>query len=483
MVRDRVFRLTPAGVTTGSVSNFATRLEATARARSTATALVWDGGELTYDELDARAAGLARALAARGGRPGDRMAVVIGNRWQLAVALVGALKAGLTVAPLDPLLKPEERAEILADLKPVLVLDDVEAERAEWTTRDGGDAPALVLYTSGSTGRPKGALLSHAAVEFAQRSWAGPVMALTADDVVLAALPLSHSFGLNGALLAPLLAGATVRLVERFTADGVAALLTRERITVLPAVATMFRRLLDVPAFAGGRALRLAVSGAAPCPWDLAQEWRERTGVRIVRGYGMTELFRPLSYRADDTTDLPDAVGRAVPGVEARVVDESGAPLAAGEVGELMIRSPAAMDGYLGAPEESQAVLADGWFRTGDLASIDSDGWVRIAGRKRERILRGGHSVFPPEVEAVLLSHPDVAEAAVVGIPHSELGEEIAGFVVMRPESRAGADELIAFCKERLAGYKYPRRIRLLATLPRSATGKILKTKLDAELP
>ena len=308
-------------------------------------------------------------------------------------------------------------------------------------------------------------------------------MALTADDVVLAALPLSHSFGLNGALLAPLLAGATVRLVERFTADGVAALLTRERITVLPAVATMFRRLLDVPAFAGGRALRLAVSGAAPCPWDLAQEWRERTGVRIVRGYGMTELFRPLSYRADDTSDLPDAVGRAVPGVEARVVDESGAPLAAGEVGELMIRSPAAMDGYLGAPEESQAVLADGWFRTGDLASIDSDGWVRIAGRKRERILRGGHSVFPPEVEAVLLSHPDVAEAAVVGIPHSELGEEIAGFVVMRPESRAGADELIAFCKERLAGYKYPRRIRLLATLPRSATGKILKTKLDAELP
>jgi len=205
--------------------------------------------------------------------------------------------------------------------------------------------------------------------------------------------------------------------------------------------------------------------------------------VRIVRGYGMTELFRPLSYLADDTTDLPDAVGRAVPGVEARVVDERGVPLAAGEVGELTIRSPAAMDGYLGAPEESQAALADGWFRTGDLASIDSDGWVRIAGRKRERILRGGHSVFPPEVEAVLLSHPDVAEAAVIGIPHSELGEEIAGFVVMRPASRAGADELIAFCKARLAGYKYPRRIRLLATLPRSATGKILKTKLAAELP
>src|SRR5262249_41792188 len=229
---------------------------------------------------------------------------------------LGGLKAGLTVAPLDPLLKPEERAEIVADLKPALVLDDVPEERAEWTVRNPGIAPALILYTSGSTGRPKGALLSHAAVDFAQRSWAGPVMALTADDVVLAALPLSHSFGLNGALLAPLLIGATVRLVERFAADGVASLLTRERITVLPAVATMFRRLLDMPACTGGTALRLAVSGAAPCPWELAQEWRARTSVRIVRGYGMTELFRPLSYRAADTTDLPDAVGRAVPGVE-----------------------------------------------------------------------------------------------------------------------------------------------------------------------
>jgi long-chain acyl-CoA synthetase len=396
--------------------------------------------------------------------------------------VLGGLKAGLTVAPLDPLLRPEERGEIVADLKPSLVIDDVGEERAEWRTDDAGGAPALILYTSGSTGRPKGALLSHAAVEFAQRSWAGPVMALTDDDVVLAALPLSHSFGLNGALLAPLLAGAAIRLVERFVAEDVAPLLAGERVTVLPAVATMFRRLLDAPQFSGGKALRLAVSGAAPCPWELAQEWRARTGVRIVRGYGMTELFRPLSYRAADPTDFPDAVGRAVPGVEARVVDDDGATLAAGEVGELWIRSPAAMDGYLEAPGETHAVLSDGWFRTGDLASIDADGWVRIAGRKRERILRGGHSVFPREVEAVLLAHPDVIEAAVVGVPHAELGEEVAGFVVTREGSRAGADELIAFCRERLAGYKYPRRITLLAALPRSATGKVLKAKLGGRV-
>src|SRR5262245_37525291 len=328
-------------------TSFAARLEATARARPGATALLWDTGRMSYGELDARSGGVATMLVARGCRPGDRVAVVIPNRWQFVAAVLGGLKAGLTVAPLDPLLKHDERAEIVAHPKPSLAITDVAAEATEWTTGHASGAPALILYTSGSTGRPKGALLSHAAVEFAERSWAEPVMALTADDVVLAALPLSHSFGLNGALLAPLLVGAAIRLVERFTADDVAALLVRERVTVVPAVATMFRRLLDVPAFSGGAALRLAVSGAAPCPWALAHEWRARTGVRIVRGYGMTELFRPLSYRADDTMDLPDAVGRAMPGVEARIVDDHGVPLAIGEVGELWIRSPAAMDGYL----------------------------------------------------------------------------------------------------------------------------------------
>ncbi len=461
--------------------NFAAHLEATARTQPERTALVWDGGTLTYRDLDARAGGLARSLTGRGLRAGDRVALVIPNRWQLVVAVLGGLKAGVTVAPLDPLLKPEERAEILADLEPALVLDDVQAERAEWTTRGAPVAPALVLYTSGSTGRPKGALLSHAAVDFAQRSWAGPVMALTPDDVVLAALPLSHSFGLNGALLAPLLVGSAVRLVERFTPEGVAGLLSRETITVFPGVATMFRRLLDLPAFTSGPRLRLAVSGAAPCPWETAQAWRARTGVRIVRGYGMTELFRPLSYLAADPSDFPDAVGRAVPGVEARVVDDDGRTLGAGDAGELLIRTPAAMDAYLGAPADTRAVLADGWFRTGDLATIDGKGWVRITGRKRERILRAGHSVFPPEVEAMLLTHPDVAEAAVVGVAHAELGEEIAAFVVLRSAARATAEELISYCRERLAGYKYPRRVRLVGALPRSSTGKLLKAKLTAE--
>jgi long-chain acyl-CoA synthetase len=192
----------------------------------------------------------------------------------------------------------------------------------------------------------------------------------------------------------------------------------------------------------------------------------------------MTELFRPISYLAADIDDRPDAIGRAVPGVELRVVDAAGDVLAAGEVGELLVRTPAAMDGYLNADADTDAVLAGGWFHTGDLASVSVDGWVRITGRKRERILRGGYSIFPPEVESVLLGHPEVAEAAVVGLPHPELGEEIAAFVALRPGGRVKADELSAYCRERLAAFKYPRWVTLVAALPRSATGKVLKGEL-----
>jgi long-chain acyl-CoA synthetase len=440
---------------------------------------VWDGGGLGYAELDARACAVARDLAARGVRPGHRVAIAIPNRWQLAVAVLGGLKAGATVAPLDPRLQADERAAILADLAPAAVLDDVPTATAAWPTAEPR-GPALVLYTSGSTGRPKGAMLSHDAVLAALRSWAGPVMELAPADVVLAALPLSHSYGLNGALLAPLLAGATVRLVERFTPDGVADLLAGGGITVFPAVATMLRRLLDHAGFRSAGALRLALSGAAPCPWELAREWRARTGIRVLRGYGMTELFRPISYLAADAVDLPDAIGRAVPGVELRIVDEAGRNLPSGDVGELLVRSPAAMDAYLNTPDETRAVLAGGWFHTGDLASVSVEGWVRITGRKRERILRGGYSVFPGEVESVLLSHPQVAEAAVVGVPHGELGEDVAAFVALRPDACATADDILAYCRDRLAAFKYPRRVTIMAALPRGATGKVLKAELAA---
>jgi long-chain acyl-CoA synthetase len=459
--------------------SFAALLDAAARRRPDAPALVWDGGALTSRELELRAGGVARRLSRRGIRAGDTVALLLPNGWRFAAALWGALKLGATVAPLNPILSAADRDRILEHLGPALAMDEVPEEEAAWDSADG-QAPALILYTSGSTGRPKGAVLSHAALRAANESWAGPVMRLTPQDVVLAALPLAHSFGLNGALLAPLLAGATVALRERFAPEDALRAISQYRVTVFPAVATMFQRMLDLSDLSetACSSLRLAVSGAAPCPWELAQAWRRRTGVRIVRGYGMTELFRPISYLADDPTDPPDAIGRPVPGVEARVVDPEGQALAAGEAGELWIRTPAAMDGYLRAEEETRAVIQDGWFKTGDLATISPDGFVSVVGRVKELILRGGYSVVPGEVEAALLDHPAVAEAAVVGTPHPDLGEEVAAFVTLRPGARANADELVAFCRERLAAFKYPRRVSLVSELPKSATGKVLKWRL-----
>jgi len=436
-------------------------------------ALVWSSGRLTRHELDRRADAVAADLAVRGVKPGDRLALKIGNRPEFVQALLAGWHCGATVSPLDPLLASDESRAILDDLSPAAVLDvsDVTvAASAAAPPAAGGSAPALVLYTSGSTGRPKGALLSHAALAFANRSWAEDVMALTQDDVVLAVLPLSHSYGLNGALLAPLLAGARVVILERFTPEAALEAIEREGVTVFPGVATMFHRILESPALASADlgTLRLCVSGAAPLPWDLARDWRARTGVRILRGYGMTELFRPVSYLARDPMDIPEAVGRPVPGVEVRLTDD----------GELLIRSPCAMQGYMNSPEETSEVLKDGWFHTGDLATLTAAGLVRIVGRKRERILRGGYSVFPAEVEAVLLTHPAVAEAAVVGVPHAELGEEVAAFVTVKAGASVAPEALLDYARDRLAGFKYPRRVTVLDTLPKSATGKILKARL-----
>src|SRR6266576_1387594 len=428
--------------------NFVCAIEANAHRFPGKIALICDNDKITWSELDVFASGFAHHLSTQGVVAGDRVAILLPNGIEFVIAFLAVLKIGATPAPLNPLIKEEELAAFLTDLRPKCSVNHVVMSQGSCQTMEALSSPSLILYTSGSTGRPKGAVFSHDALSFANHAWAEPVMGLTPDDRVLVAVPLAHSLGLNGGLLAPLLSGATVVVLERFTPEAVFAAVKKYRVTVLPAVATIFRRLLNSPAFSESdfSSLRLAVSGAAPCPWELAVEWQEKTSTRIVRGYGMTELFRPLSFRAEDPSDVPAAVGIPVPGVEIRLASDENA--SRDGIGELWIKSPAMMDCYLNAPDETNEVISNGWFKTGDLATISPHGYVQIVGRVRERILRGGYSVFPQEVEAVLLSHAAVAE------------------------------ELLDYCKDHLARYKYPRQVRIIPELPKGPTGKILKSAL-----
>jgi long-chain acyl-CoA synthetase len=460
--------------------NFICAIEANARRFAEKTAVVCDENKLTWSELHGFASGFAGHLSDQGVIPGDRVAILLPNGINFVIAFLAILKLGATPAPLNPQIKEDELAAFSTDLRPKLSVDQVVMSRSTWRTVEQASAPSLILYTSGSTGRPKGAVFSHDALTFANHSWAEPVMGLTPDDVVLVVVPLAHSLGLNGGLLAPLLTGATVVILERFAPEAVFSAVENNHVTVLPAVATIFRRLLNSPAFTDSdfSSLRLAVSGAAPCPWELAAEWREKTSTRIVRGYGMTELFRPLSFRCAESTDVPNAVGKPLPGVEIRLdIDAANSD----DIGELWIKSPAMMDSYLNAPDETAEVISAGWFRTGDVATISPEGYVQIVGRVRERILRGGYSVFPQEIEAVLSSHPAVAEAAVVAVPDADLGEEVAAFVSLKPTFNVTADGLLAHCRDHLARYKYPRQLLILPELPKGPTGKILKSALIAQ--
>lgn len=457
-------------------------LEQTARRAPDKPVLFHGDDAVDAHTLFMRAGAVAAGLAHDGIGPGDRVALDVDDPAETIIGFLGALRAGAAVAPLNPRLTREERDRLIADLAPARVIDRVGSEEAAFDTAGVAPAaPAIVLYTSGSTGRPKGVVLSHGATEAALANWSGPVLALRTDDVVLATLPLAHSFGIFGTVMSPLLVGASFVLLPRFRPDDVLAAIARHRVTVFPGVATMFRRMLEAPALKGAdmASLRHAVSGAAPCPWELAQEWRAATGTRIVRGYGMSELYRPISFSPSDESEAPDAIGRPLPGVEVRIVDDGGAELGPGAIGELWIRSPARLTEYLNQPEETRAVLdADGWFRTGDLGTLAADGLVRIVGRKKEMILRGGYTVAAGEVEMVLNGHPGIAEAAVVGTPHGQLGEEICAFVVPRPGREVRPQEVVDWCRERMAGYKYPRVVRVVPDLPRGATGKVDKMRL-----
>ena len=464
----------------------AQRLDEAARSSPDKTVIAGPGGSLTWRQLDRRAGAVAAALVADGIRPGDRLAIAATDLTDMAVGILAGLKAGAAIAPINPRLAEGEKQDILRVLRTARVLDALPAGEADFpAVTVEAETPAIILFTSGSTGAPKGVVLSQRAVAAGMALWTGPALRIRPDDVAIAVLPLAHSYGLFGTLLAPLLVGATSVLVPRFTPEDVLGAIATYRATIFSGVATMFRRILDSGALAGAdlSSLRFCTSGAAPCPWELAEDWRAATGVRIVRGYGMSELFRPICYSPDDTMEIPEAIGRAPEGVRLRIVDEAGRTLEGDAVGELLIRSATCMTEYIDRAEETRAVMADGWFRTGDLARVTPEGLVCIVGRKKEIILRGGYTIAAGEVEAALAAHPDVAEAAVIAVPHRELGEEVCAYVALRPGAAADREALVDFCRQRLAAYKYPRIVHFVAELPKNRTGKIDKTRLAGMVP
>lgn len=474
---------------------------------------------LTYADLDAETTRLAAGLAAAGVRPGERVGLMLGNAARFPLAFFALLKAGASAVPLDVTFKAREAAGLLDQLEAAALIVEAASARegaaaaahcraacrllslglagqaeAAWAPAlevlapaavlpaaphpVAADATALICYTSGSTGRPKGIEITHANLWAANRSWLEEVLVLTPADIAVTPLPLAHSYGLNGSLNAPLMAGATVVALPRFDAAAVVEAIRAHRATAFFGVATMYRRLLELPGDLRCPSLQMGVSGAADMPLALAQEFRRRVGAPVVRGYGASEIFRVITFRRGDPDERPERIGRPAGGAEIRLVNDTGRPVPPGEVGELEVRGPTVMRGYYRDAEENAAAFRDGWFRTGDLARVDDEGYVSIAGRKKDTILRGGYSVFPREVEDVLLSHPGVAEAVVVGVPDERLGQEVKAVVVPRDGARVTAEDVIAFCKARLAHFKYPRLVEFAAGLPRGAVGKVRRSAL-----
>lgn len=506
--------------------NLSLLLDDSARRYPERIALVHGERRLTYAELDAQASQVANLLVSLGVEPGDRVALSCPNLPEFPILYYGILRAGAVVVPLNVMLKPREIAYHLddsgaktyfcfsgtADLPmgkygsagveqasgcPELILIGAESGQApaayERHPRSfqsvvrGLDDTAVILYTSGTTGQPKGAELTHANMVLnalaANRLFdSNPVR----RDTYLLALPLFHSFGQTVTMNAGLSVGATLVMMPRFDPKAALRLMIDEGITVFAGVPTMYHGLLgagddtlQVDLIA--RTLRRAISGGAALPAEIHAQIAERFGVKILEGYGLSETS-PLAVFSDPERGSPvGSIGVPIWGVEVKLVDAQGRAVDdAGSVGELVLRGHNVMKGYLNRPEATSEVLRDGWLHTGDLARRDEDGFYYIVGRTKDLIVRGGYNVYPREIEEVLITHPAVSLAAVIGIPDERYGEEVKAFVIRQSGEQIGAEELIEWCKKQMAGYKYPRHIEFVESLPLTATGKILKRELSA---
>jgi long-chain acyl-CoA synthetase len=493
------------------VSNLALNLTRTAWRIPTHTATVTDEGTKRYAELDAESSRFATLLRRRGIEAGDRVGVMLPNTAAVPVAYYSIWRLGGIVVPMNPLLQAREVQFYLSNTaaKAVLVgpdfaraaaeggqaagaqvwvIDDAAlvqltndlAEFGEPVARAGSDT-AVVLHTSGTTGKPKGAELTHESLGSNQEVVVRTLLRLTDDDVVLAALPLFHVFGMTCAMNAAIAAGATLSLMPRFDAAKAIERIRRDRVTVLEAVPTMYSALLAVAEQFPPEAtatLRTCVSGGAALPVQVLNDFEKTFEATILEGYGLSETSPAVSFNHPDTQRKPGSIGTPIHGVQIRLVDDDGAEVAPGSTGEITVKGPNVMKGYWNLPDATAAAIKDGWFHTGDIARVDEAGCYYIVDRKKDLIIRGGYNVYPREIEEALHEHPAVAQVAVIGMPHDTLGEEVGAAVVLKAGASADSAELRAFVKQRVAAYKYPRRIWLVDSLPTGPTGKLLRREV-----
>jgi len=491
--------------------NLAHNLTASAQRHPDSPALRIEDAVITYADLDEATAHVAGLLQDRGLEPGDRVGIMLPNVPQFAFAYYGVLRAGGVIVPMNVLLKQREVEFYLGDSEAKLIFawhdfaDAAEpgaaavgaecilvepvsfvrllaaAEPArDVVNRAAGDT-AVILYTSGTTGKPKGAQLTHSNLAV-NADVSKALFSLGHEDVILGALPLFHSFGQTCGLNAAVSAGASLALIPRFGPDTALETVQRDRVTVFEGVPTMYAALLNYPdrdRF-DVSTLRVCVSGGAALPVEVLRGFEEAFGCIILEGYGLSETSPVASFNHPDRERKAGSIGTPIEGVEMKLVGDDREDAAPGEVGEIAIRGHNVMQGYWNQPDATaDAIDSSGWFYTGDIARVDEDGYFFIVDRKKDLIIRGGYNVYPREIEEVLYEHPAVREAAVIGVPHAELGEEIGAAVALKSGADATESEIRDHVKANVAAYKYPRHVWFVDELPKGPTGKVLKRAIE----
>jgi long-chain acyl-CoA synthetase len=429
------------------------------------------------------------------------------NVAEVPVVYYGVLRAGGVVVPMNPLLKVREVAYYLGDSgaglifawhgfadqarggaeqadAEAIVVDEVSfpellaSVEPEYEVADAADEDtAVILYTSGTTGHPKGAELTHGNLRSNTEVCRDEIVHAGPDDVIFGGLPLFHVFGQTVALNVAVASGACLTLLPRFDAQHALRIIAGHQVTVFEGVPTMYVALLHAPERADydTSSMRMCISGGAALPVEVLRGFEEAFDVPVLEGYGLSETSPVASFNQLDRVRKPGSIGTPIRDVQMRVVTSDDDDVPEGEVGEIVIRGPNVMKGYWQRPEATAEALRDGWFHTGDLARVDEDGYFYIVDRKKDMIIRGGYNVYPREIEEVLYEHPAVAEAAVIGLPHPSLGEEVAAAVALKPGATVTPEELRDYVKSQVAAYKYPRHVWIVDALPKGATGKIQK--------